>query len=93
MIRLTAAQIESELFGLKNWTCDGKMLSKTYNFQCFDQSVTFFSFLASIANEINHHPDFFNSYKQCEVKLTTHDKDGLTQLDFLFAQKIDEAYD
>ena len=61
MMLLTAPQIEVELARLKNWTCDGKMLTKTYNFKRFDQSVAFFGFLASIANEINHHPDFFNS--------------------------------
>jgi 4a-hydroxytetrahydrobiopterin dehydratase len=93
MMLLTAPQIEVELAGLKNWTCDGKMLSKTFSFQHFDQSVAFFFFLASIANEINHHPDFFNSYKRCKVQLSTHDKAGLTELDFIFAQKIDEAYD
>jgi hypothetical protein len=41
---LTVEQIEVELAGLKNWTCDGKMLSKTFSFQHFDQSVAFFFF-------------------------------------------------
>jgi 4a-hydroxytetrahydrobiopterin dehydratase len=92
-MRLTSPQIEVELSRLKNWTIESNTLCKTFNFQRFDQSVAFFSFLASIANEINHHPDFFNSYKKCNVQLTTHDQGGLTQLDFTFAKKIDEAYD
>lgn len=93
MMLLTAPQIEIELSRLKNWTIEANTLCKTFDFQRFDQSVAFFSFLASIANEINHHPDFFNSYKRCKVQLSTHDKAGLTELDFIFAQKIDEAYD
>ena len=40
-------------------------------------------------NELNHHPEWSNNYNKLHIKLTTHDKGGLTKLDFALATKID----
>ena len=38
-----------------------------------------------------HHPDLIASYAFVEVKLMTHDKKGITNLDFELAKKIDDV--
>ena len=38
---------------------------------------------------MDHHPDIFNSWTKVRLTLTTHDKGGLTDLDFDLAKKID----
>jgi 4a-hydroxytetrahydrobiopterin dehydratase len=38
---------------------------------------------------MNHHPEWSNVYSKVEVMLTTHDADGLTQLDLDLARKMD----
>ena len=38
---------------------------------------------------MNHHPDIYNSWATVRLVLTTHDKGGLTNLDFELAKKID----
>ena len=38
---------------------------------------------------MNHHPEWANVYNKVEVTLTTHDADGLTQLDLDLARKMD----
>jgi len=45
---------------------------------------------ASFAEEINHHPDWSNSWNNVKVRLTTHSSPGLTNLDIRLAQKMDE---
>jgi len=37
---------------------------------------------------MNHHPDIANSWATVRLTLTTHDKGGLTSLDFDLAMKI-----
>jgi len=43
-----------------------------------------------LAEEADHHPDLEVSYGMVDVTLTTHDLKGLTEADFLLAQKIDQ---
>jgi 4a-hydroxytetrahydrobiopterin dehydratase len=43
------------------------------------------------AEKLGHHPEWFNVYRTVDVKLTTHDSGGLTELDFKLAGKMDKA--
>ncbi len=47
-----------------------------------------------MANAHDHHPDLKVGYNYCEVLFTTHDADGLTELDAICArsaQRLAEA--
>eukprot|EP00804_Cyclotella_cryptica_P027073 CCRYP_013613-RA/>CCRYP_013613-RA protein AED:0.25 eAED:0.24 QI:0/-1/0/1/-1/0/1/0/57 len=46
--------------------------------------------VAILAEEMNHHPEWFNVYYRVEVTLTTHDCDGLSNNDVEMATKMDE---
>lgn len=46
--------------------------------------------VAVLAEEMNHHPEWFNVYNRVEVTLTTHDCDGLSNNDVEMATKMDE---
>ena len=41
------------------------------------------------AEEMNHHPEWFNVYNQVLVTLTTHDAGGVSSLDIKLAKYID----
>jgi 4a-hydroxytetrahydrobiopterin dehydratase len=46
--------------------------------------------VAIFAEELNHHPEWFNVWNKVEITLSTHDSGGLTQLDINLATKIDQ---
>ena len=49
--------------------------------------------LSRVSYELNHHPDTLVSVKDIEVSLTTHDANGLTLLDFQYAQEVEQILD
>ncbi|SEW39373.1 4a-hydroxytetrahydrobiopterin dehydratase [Cognatiyoonia koreensis] len=73
------------------WTLvDGRdAVTKTYEFKNFIEAFGFMTKAAIWAEKLNHHPEWFNVYKKVEVTLTTHDVDGLSELDAKLAEKMD----
>jgi len=45
--------------------------------------------IGGLAESMDHHPDIYNSWATVRLSLTTHDRGGLTNLDFALAMKID----
>ena len=46
--------------------------------------------VAVIAEEMNHHPEWFNVWNQVQVTLSTHDSGGLTERDVALALAMDQ---
>lgn len=65
-------------------------LTKTFHFVDFAQAWSFMSKVAALAEEMNHHPEWFNVYNRVEVTLTTHDCGGLSENDLEMAKKMNE---
>ena len=62
---------------------------KKYVFSNFVEAFGWMCKAALEAEKINHHPEWSNVYKTVEVKLTTHDVGGLSNLDIELASKLD----
>ncbi len=45
---------------------------------------------ALVAEQLNHHPEWFNVWNRVDVTLTTHDANGITDLDFKLAASMDK---
>ncbi len=65
-------------------------IKKTFQFKTFNQAWGFMSRVALAAEKLNHHPEWFNVYSRVEITLTTHDCDGLSDLDVKLAKRIDK---
>ncbi|MEO3427962.1 4a-hydroxytetrahydrobiopterin dehydratase [Pelagibius sp. CAU 1746] len=65
-------------------------LKKTFRFKTFSQAWGFMNRVALAAEKLNHHPEWFNVYNRVEITLTTHDCDGLSDLDVKLAKRIDK---
>ena len=64
-------------------------IHKSFVFKNFVEAWGFMSRAAIWAEKLNHHPEWSNVYKTVEVTLTTHDVDGLSDLDVKLASKMD----
>ena len=65
-------------------------LTKTFKFKNFIEAFGFMTRAALVAEKLNHHPEWSNVYRTVTVTLTTHDCDGLSDLDVKLALRMDE---
>lgn len=77
---------------LDSWTHEPQRdaIKKTFKFKNFNAAWGFMSRCALLAEKMNHHPEWFNVYNKVEVTLTTHDVDGLSELDVKMAKAMDK---
>ncbi|MEO1181859.1 MAG: 4a-hydroxytetrahydrobiopterin dehydratase [Cyanobacteria bacterium J06636_28] len=87
---LSAIEIRLRMQQLPDWTTDGSSLYQTRTFEGFVEAVAFVDSLVEPAEQLGHHPDITISYNQVSLELTTHDAEGLTNLDFQLARKISQ---
>ncbi len=57
MDALTEQQIEQALTDLPGWEFDGEVITKTYVWGSFRESIDFVNDVADLAEDANHHPD------------------------------------
>jgi len=87
--KLNAAEIDNAMASLQNWKRVDQMIHRDFKFKNFIEAFGFMSQVALIAESINHHPNWSNVYNKVSIELTTHDVGGLSEKDFILAQKID----
>lgn len=88
--RLSAAEIRVRMQELPDWTTDGESLLYTGTFDDFMDAIAFVNSLVEPAERLGHHPDITINYNQVSLELTTHDAQGLTELDFQLAKIISQ---
>jgi 4a-hydroxytetrahydrobiopterin dehydratase len=73
------------------WTLDQsrKTIYREFIFADFKQAFQFMTLCAQRAEEIDHHPDWSNSWNKVAVQLSTHSSNGLTELDMQMARAMD----
>ena len=82
------------LKGLPAWTAapgDRDAIRRTFRFSDFTAAFGWMTRMAIMAEKLDHHPEWFNVYNRVEVTLTTHDADGVTELDVTLAGLMDMA--
>lgn len=89
--RMTQAERESALATLPAWSLarDGAAIERKLQFADFSQAFAFVTRVALLAEQHDHHPEWFNVYNRVEITLTTHDADGLSTRDVAMATAID----
>ena len=70
---------------------DEHHLEKEYKFDNFVQALDFTNRVGNLAEEQGHHPDIYLAWGKVNLQIWTHKINGLTESDFIFAAKADQA--
>ena len=91
---LDAADVQDLLRQLGNdWRAiDDHHLHKDFKLRNFAEALAYTNNVAAIAEEQNHHPDIYLAWGKVGITIWTHKIDGLTESDFVFAAKCEEAF-
>ncbi len=83
------SELKDYLKRIPEWDIEGKKIERVFEFDDFTESIDFVNGVAEIAEESEHHPDIDIRWNKVKLILSTHNKGGLTDLDFELAEKID----
>lgn len=87
---LTDPELRSAVASLPGWEVRDDRLHRELHFADFSIAFGFMAAVATVAQAMDHHPDWSNSYANVTVELTTHDAGGITVLDVELARRISE---
>lgn len=89
---LNADELDRALNGLTGWqdAAKGTAIEKTFKFVGFSDAWAFMSRCALLAEKMDHHPEWSNTYNQVDVRLNSHDMGGVTDRDISMARKMNE---
>jgi 4a-hydroxytetrahydrobiopterin dehydratase len=64
-------------------------LERRLRFADFQTAFGFMTSVALAAEQMNHHPEWFNVYATVRIQLTTHDAGGISAKDLHLAERVD----
>ena len=73
------------------WNTENNKLTKTFKFRDFTEAFGFMTQVALVAEKMNHHPTWTNTWNTVDIELSTHDAgDIVTDKDRVLAEAIDK---
>ncbi|MGN6647613.1 MAG: 4a-hydroxytetrahydrobiopterin dehydratase [Cytophaga sp.] len=76
---------------MNKWTEQNNRLIKLFEFKNFEKAFAFMTAVASVAEKMDHHPTWTNSWNKVYIELNTHSTGGnVTEKDWALAQAIDK---
>ena len=89
--KLQGKERSDALATLPDWqeVSEKDAISRSFKFKNFNTAFAFMTQAALMAEKLDHHPEWFNVYNRVDVTLTTHDCDGVSELDIKLANFMD----
>lgn len=81
-------EVLPRLVFLPGWTFSGNALHQKLEFSNFREAFLFMTYVAFLAEKMDHHPDWSNSWNKVSLSLTTHSAGGVTDKDLEMAEQI-----
>lgn len=91
--RLDAAELATALADLPHWRANAEAtaIERRFTFADFRSAFAFMTEVALAAEAMDHHPDWSNVWTRVDIRLTTHDRGGVTAFDLALAGACDRA--
>ena len=90
--KLSDAEIQALLSKLPGWKIVNGKLHQEYACKDFVAAFGNMTRVALVAEAMNHHPEWFNVWNKVVIDLTTHSVKGISDYDFVLAEKIQEIF-
>ena len=90
MTALTPEQVQERLISHPSWRLEEVWLARDLQFADFTAAWHFMSHVADCAEQQDHHPNWYNVYSTVQIRLSSHDANGITERDFALVQSIDQ---
>jgi 4a-hydroxytetrahydrobiopterin dehydratase len=90
--KLTDAEISALLPKAKGWSVANGKLHKEFGCKDFVTAFGNMTRVALVAEAMNHHPEWFNVWNKVVIDLNTHSVKGISDYDFVLAEKINEIF-
>ena len=75
------------------WKENNNQLQRTFEFKDFVHAFAFMTRIAFVAEKMNHHPSWTNTWNKVDINLSTHDAgDVVTEKDRKLADAIDTIF-
>jgi 4a-hydroxytetrahydrobiopterin dehydratase len=87
--KMTTEEASDRVAGSAGWKVENNSLEKRFEFENFAESLAFVNRVGEIAEAADHHPDITFGWGYAEVRTTTHDRGGITDVDFALVEKIE----
>ncbi|MGF6780504.1 4a-hydroxytetrahydrobiopterin dehydratase [Paraburkholderia sp. GAS334] len=89
--KLTSEARATQLSHLDGWqVASGRdAIQRQFQFADFNEAFGFMTRVAIKAQEMDHHPEWFNVYNKVDITLSTHEVNGVTERDIAMARFID----
>ena len=85
-------EIARMLSQLPGWKYCAGVITKTYSFPNYLQTMAFVNATAWISHREDHHPDLSIGYNMCRVDYCTHAISGISENDFICAAKLEALF-
>ncbi|MCZ2390582.1 MAG: 4a-hydroxytetrahydrobiopterin dehydratase [Acidobacteria bacterium] len=85
---LKEAELLEALRELPDWQAEGSELVREYKLADFAAALAFVNKVGELAEAADHHPDIEFGWGYAKIRLTTHDRGGITDVDISLAKKI-----
>ena len=90
---LEKSELEEAISKFPKWEYQEESLKQDFIFSDFREAFEFMVQVAEIAETLNHHPDWSNSWNKVSIAISTHSSGGLTALDLKFVEKVESLSD
>jgi 4a-hydroxytetrahydrobiopterin dehydratase len=90
--KLADDEINKLLSRMPGWRLVAGKLHKQFECKDFNSAFGNMTRVALIAEAMNHHPEWSNVWNKVGFDLVTHSVKGISDLDFVLAEKIEEIF-
>ncbi|MGA2094957.1 MAG: 4a-hydroxytetrahydrobiopterin dehydratase [Candidatus Acidiferrum sp.] len=90
--KLTDTEVHTLLSKLPGWKAVNGKLHQEYICKDFVSAFGNMTRVALVAEAMNHHPEWFNVWNKVVIDLTSHSVQGISDYDFVLAEKIEDIF-